>query len=69
MGLKSKVYSNTIEDSQPVIEDYKKIDQKQSGSSYLTLYGLKGLFVQQDAFKILFKLCIDNKFDLLSIRI
>ena len=67
-GAQIKSVFNTIEDSQAVIEDYKKIDETKTGSSYLTLYGLlQGLFVQQDAFKILFKLCIDNKFDLLSI--
>lgn len=58
----------TIEDSQAVIEDYKKINDSTTKSSYLNLYGLlQGLFVQQDAFKTLFKLCIDKKFDLQSI--
>ena len=64
--IRSAFYA--IEDSQAVIEDYKKIESTIKRGSYLNLYGLlQGLFVQQDAFKTLFKLCIDEKFDLFSI--
>jgi hypothetical protein len=64
--IRSAFYA--IEDSQYVIEDYKKNEYMTTKKSYLNLYGLlQGLFVQQDAFKTLFKLCINEKFDLLSI--